>query len=69
MTFTNEGTWDRAVRFVVGLALAYVAWTMWPGTASVVVGIISIVALMTGLVGWCPAYTVFGFSTKRKTHA
>src|SRR5512147_2578606 len=33
MTF-NEGTWDRVIRILIGLALGYVAWIRWPGTAA-----------------------------------
>ena len=33
MTFTNEGTWDRMLRFFAGIVLGYAAWVMWPGDA------------------------------------
>jgi hypothetical protein len=32
----------------------------------VVLTVIAAVALFTGLVGWCPAYTLFGISTTKK---
>ena len=66
MTFVNEGLWDRLIRLIIGLALGYVAWTTWPGTAAVVYSVIAIIALITGLVGWCPAYALFRFSTRKK---
>ncbi len=71
----NEGTWDRAIRILAGIALGYAAWTTWPGTASlmsttgissVVFGAIGVIAFATGLVGWCPAYTLFDVSTNKK---
>ena len=65
MTFTNEGTSDRLIRFILALASGYVAWITWPGTVSVVLLVIATIALVTGLVGFCPAYTLFGFSTKK----
>jgi hypothetical protein len=56
---TNEGTVDRAVRVVLGLGLLALAFvgpkTPW--------GFIGAVPLLTGLVGSCPLYTLFGLST------
>jgi hypothetical protein len=69
MTFVNEGVWDRLIRLVIGLALGYAAWMTWPGTAAIVYGVIGAIAFVTGLVGWCPAYALFGFSTKKKVRA
>jgi hypothetical protein len=77
MTF-NEGTWDRVIRILAGVALWYVAWVTWPGTASLMspTGAVSLVscaigaiALLTGLVGWCPAYALFDVSTKKRVGA
>jgi len=56
---TNEGTIDRALRVIAGLALIGLAFNgtigMW--------GWIGVVPLLTGLAGWCPAYTLLGFNT------
>ena len=65
MTFTNESVSDRLMRLVLAIASGYVAWIIWPGTVSVVLVVIATIALVTGLVGFCPAYTLFGFSTKK----
>lgn len=74
----NEGTLDRVIRILVGLALGYVTWMMWPGTATILArtGIVSLVflvvsveVLVTGLIGWSPMYALFGFSTKEKVRA
>ncbi len=55
----NEHVIERVVRVVVGLgvlALAFVGpQTPW--------GYLGLVPLATGLLGSCPLYTVFGFST------
>ncbi|MFM5947800.1 MAG: DUF2892 domain-containing protein [Novosphingobium sp.] len=55
----NEGQTDRLLRIVAGLVLLglaltshYTPWT-WIG----------VVPLLTGLIGWCPAYSLFGLST------
>ncbi len=55
----NEGGIDRILRIVVGLALIAIVFvgpkTPW--------GWIGIVPLLTGLIGWCPAYLPFGIKT------
>lgn len=56
---TNEGTIDRALRVIAGLAL--VSLTVM-GTLPAW-GWIGIVPLVTGLIGICPAYSIFGIST------
>lgn len=56
---TNEGRIDRTLRVIAGLALIALVFvgpqTPW--------GWIGLVPLITGLVGWCPAYTLFGIRT------
>lgn len=55
----NEGGIDRVLRILAGLALIALAWT---GTIGVW-GWIGVVPLATGLIGWCPAYSIFGISS------
>ena len=57
----NVGGIDRGVRIVVGLAL--LAWTVLGQGDARWWGLIGIVLLGTGLVGWCPAYLPFGIRT------
>lgn len=55
----NVGKWDRIVRVSAGAVVAILAF--WgPENLLFLVGLIPVV---TGLVGWCPAYTLFGFKT------
>jgi len=61
----NEAGWDRAARVAFGIVLLVVGLTVLDGTAGTVVAIVSAVPLLTGLVGWCPLYAVFGFRTNR----
>lgn len=58
----NEGTVDRAVRVIAGLALVVLAATNMVG----VWGWIGVVPLLTGLFGFCPAYAIFGMNTCQK---
>jgi len=64
--FLNEGAWDRLLRLFLGIAFWYAAGVAWSATDSVVYGAIGAIAFVTGFVGWCPAYTLFGFSTRKK---
>ena len=56
---TNIGSIDKILRIVVGLALIVAAFTGFLG----VWAWIGVVPLATALMGWCPAYTLFGIST------
>jgi hypothetical protein len=60
----NEGTVDRVVRVVLGVLLV-AAWALgWlTGTLAVVLGVLGIVLIGTGAVGFCPLYRLFGMST------
>lgn len=55
----NVGSIDRAARIVVGLILIALVFvgpqTPW--------GWIGVIPLLTAIIGWCPAYTVFGIRT------
>jgi hypothetical protein len=57
----NEHAIDRVLRIVIGLGLLSLVFvgpqTYW--------GLVGILPLVTGLVGTCPAYTLFGLSTCR----
>jgi len=55
----NVGSIDRAVRIIVGLALVGLAFTQTLG----VWAWIGIVPLVTGIIGWCPAYKLVGINT------
>ena len=59
----NEHTVERVLRVLVGLGLLSLVF-VGPKTAW---GWIGILLLVTGLVGSCPAYTLFGISTCRRT--
>ena len=57
----NEAVWERAIRVVLGVALLAMVFvgpqTPW--------GWLGLVPLLTGLIGSCPLYTLFGISTCR----
>ena len=55
----NEGKVDRILRIAIGLGLLSLVFvgpeTMW--------GLVGIVPLATGLIGFCPLYKILGFDT------
>lgn len=55
----NEGMLDRALRTILGLVLLSLVFigpqTLW--------GLIGLIPLLTGLVGFCPVYRIFGLRT------
>lgn len=55
----NEHPVERVVRVALGLAVLSLAF-VGPQTAW---GYLGVIPLITGLLGSCPAYTLFGIST------
>jgi len=63
----NVGTIDRVVRIIVGIALlAGFALNMVAAPLSYLVVLIGLIALVTGLIGTCPAYSLIGITTLGK---
>lgn len=57
------------LRILAGVVLAYAAWLMWPGLAATISATVAGIALVTGLLGWCALYALFGIGTRRETSA
>lgn len=55
----NEGTLDRTLRVILGVALISLFFV---GPRSVW-GLVGLVPLATGLIGFCPLYKILGLST------
>ena len=58
----NEGNLDRLLRIVVGAAILSLVF-VGPKTAW---GWLGLVPLVTGLIGYCPAYSLLGIRTCRR---
>ncbi len=60
----NEGTVDRTIRVVFGLVLLSLVFvgphTPW--------GLVGLVPLLTGVVGFCPLYRLVGLDTRGAAH-
>ena len=61
----NEGTIDRVIRVIIGLAMLYVGFFVMTGAWGIVVGILGFVPLLTGAIGYCPMYSIFGGGTNK----
>lgn len=62
----NESTIDRGIRIVVGLLLLVLGFGGYvTGTAGTVLKVLGFIPLLTGLIGFCPLYTLFKFKTNR----
>ena len=61
----NQAIQERGARVVLGVVLVVVGFAAMSGAGGVVLGIIGLILLVTGAVGWCPLYRLFGFSTNR----
>jgi hypothetical protein len=57
----NVGGIDKVLRIVAGLALLSLIFIL-EGNARWW-GLVGIVPLLTGTLGWCPAYTLIGINT------
>ena len=61
----NESPADRIIRIVLGVILAALAITgVATGALAAVAWIVAAIALVTGVVGFCPLYAIFRVSTK-----
>lgn len=58
----NEGTIDRILRIIGGIVLLSLT-VIGPETPW---GYIGLVPLLTGLVGYCPLYSILGICTLKK---
>lgn len=58
---------DRIARIVISIAIAilYISG-YFTGTLAIITLIAAVIFIITGLIGFCPLYTLFGLTTKKK---
>ena len=60
----NMGTADKVIRVLIALVIGVLIYTnVLSGTLAIVLGVLSIVFVLTSLVSFCPLYTLFGIKT------
>lgn len=59
----NVGELDRLLRTIFGVYGMLLGFLFIQGTVGIALGVLSLVVLVTGLVGYCAIYTVLGIST------
>ena len=64
----NMSNLDRILRMIIAAAVAVLYFTgVLTGTWAIVLGVVAVIFLLTGLIGFCPLYTLFGLSTQKKS--
>lgn len=63
--FINEAPWDRILRVVIGIAMLYIGFGgVVEGALGIGVGVVGLILVVTGLVGFCPIYAMFRIRTR-----
>lgn len=60
----NVGPTDRALRFVVGVVVAAVAFTVLDGLAALTGIVVALVLIGTAAIGFCPLYRLLGLNSR-----
>jgi hypothetical protein len=60
---TNVGGIDKVLRILAGIVLLALVFVLRSEDGLWLWGLIGIVPLATGLMGWCPAYSILGMNT------
>lgn len=61
----NESGLDRIIRVVLGAALVVGGFFYVGGTLGIILGIVGLVFVVTGAIGFCPIYAVTGLRTNK----
>lgn len=59
----NVGERDRLLRTIFGVYGMLLGFLFIQGVIGTLVGVIALISLVTGVVGWCGIYTLLGIST------
>ena len=64
---SNMGSADRIIRVIIAAVLFALYYNnIISGTVGIILIILSVVFALTSFVSFCPLYTIFGISTKKK---
>lgn len=63
----NMGSVDRAIRVLVAVLIAVLYFThVITGVAAIILGVLAVIFVLTSVVGFCPLYLLFRFSTRKE---
>ena len=63
----NIGKTDRLIRVLIAIIISgLVVGTIVSGTLAIVLLIFAVVFLLTGIINFCPLYTLFGYNSCSK---
>jgi hypothetical protein len=63
----NVGTIDKIIRLVIVVSISVLYFTnQISGLATIILGSLSVIFLLTSLLSFCPLYLPFGISTRKK---
>ena len=60
---TNEGNLDRGIRIIVGIVSLGFGLFILTGFLKVIALVVGVVALITGIIGFCGLYALLGINT------
>ncbi|MEO8326444.1 MAG: DUF2892 domain-containing protein [Nitrospirota bacterium] len=62
--YRNVGHHERIIRIAIGLILlALSGFSLLPEWGDLVLMVVGLIALLTGIIGYCPAWQVLGINT------
>ena len=65
----NMSSADKIIRVLLAILIAILYFTnQITGIAAIVLGVLALIFLLTGLIGFCPLYAPFKFSTLKKVN-
>ena len=63
----NMGSTDKIIRIAIAILIAILYFTNTiSGTLALVLGIFAAIFILTSLISFCPLYSPFGISTRKK---
>lgn len=62
----NEGTVDRVIRLILGIAVISIGFFFFDGLTKDLLLVVGIIILTTGAIGYCHLYKIIGINTLGK---
>jgi hypothetical protein len=63
----NMGSTDKIIRIAIAIIIAILYFTNTiSGTVALVLGAFAVIFLLTSFISFCPLYSPFGISTRKK---